>query len=99
MAKNVVEALPTGVTEEDIKAALEMLNKKRERDKVRAAKIASGEIVPKKYKTKPWNELSQEQRDKRIAYSKEWARKQREMAKIAKKYLLDNPEQAKAMGM
>jgi hypothetical protein len=51
--------------------------------------------VPKKYKVKPWAELSQEQRDKRLAYSKKWGAEQRRLAKIAKQYLTDNPEEAK----
>lgn len=81
--------IPSGVSEQDIQDALAMLARKRERDKVRAAKIASGELVPKKHKSKPWNELSEEQRAKRLDYSKKWAARQRDLAKLAKEHGLD----------
>jgi hypothetical protein len=93
MAKNQAN-IPEGVTEEDIQTALALLAKKQERDKVRAQKIASGEIVPKKYKAKAWSELTEEQRQKRKDYSKKWAAEQRRLAAVAKKYLLENPDKA-----
>jgi hypothetical protein len=86
---NVQAAVNAGVSEEDIQAALEMLAKKRKRDAVRAEKIASGELVPKKYKAKPWSELTAEQKDKRKAQSAKWAKRQRDLAKLAKEHGLD----------
>lgn len=93
MAKNQT-SVPEGVTEDDIQAALALLAKKKERDAVRAQKIASGEIVPKRYKAKPWSELTPEQQKKRLDYSKRWSAEQRRLAGIAKKYLLENPDKA-----
>jgi len=66
-----------------------MLGKKRERDSIREARIASGELVTKKYKSKPWSELTEEARAKRLDYSKKWSKRQRDLANLAKEHGLD----------
>lgn len=67
---------PKNASKEDLKEALELLNKKRERD----AKIKSGEIKG----GKTWKELSPEAKAKALKQSKRFSMRQRLLIKKAK---------------
>lgn len=66
------------VPKEDLREALELLRKKRERDQ----KIARGEI--KGHSNKSYKDMSPEEKEKRKAYSKKRAQKIADILKKAK---------------